>query len=92
MSKEGYQQERFFLDRAGLACEQDGEDVCRFTETTARAHQLLVTLLHELGHHHDRMSTKSKSSASRGEAYAQEYAKRYADQIWNRYLDTFGML
>jgi len=93
LSKEGYEQERFFLERFDVTCEQLGDDVvCKFTETTARAHQLLATLLHELGHHHDRMTTKSKSRASRGEAYAEEYAKRYSDQIWNRYLDTFGML
>jgi hypothetical protein len=94
VSKEGYEQERFFLERFDVACEQDGDDVVsKFTETAARAHQLLATLmLHELGHHHDRMTTKSKSSASRGEAYAEEYAKRYTDQIWHRYLETFGML
>jgi hypothetical protein len=66
--------------------------VCKFSEEAARAHQLLATLLHELGHHHDRMTTKSKSQASRGESYAEEYAKRYTDQIWTRYLETFGML
>ncbi|HLF85333.1 MAG TPA: hypothetical protein VI837_14260 [Blastocatellia bacterium] len=93
LSKEGVEQERFFLERFGVDCEPNGDDVlCKFSEATARAHQLLATLLHELGHHHDRMTTRSKGCASRGEGYAEEYAKRYTDQIWARYLDTFGML
>jgi hypothetical protein len=62
-----------------------------FTESTARAHQLLATLLHELGHHHDRITTKSKIRASRGEGYAESYAKKYANQIWERYIETFGL-
>ncbi len=93
LSNEGVDQERFFLERFGVACEPNGDEVlCKFSEAAARAHQLLATLLHELGHHHDRMTTRSKSAASRGEGYAEEYAKRYADQIWNRYFETFGML
>ena len=93
LSKEGFEQERFFLERLGVACESHGDEVlCKFSEGAARAHQLLATLLHELGHHHDRMTTRSKSQASRGEGYAEDYAKRYTDQIWTRYLETFGML
>ena len=92
LSKEGYEQERFFLERFGVTCDQRGEQIlCKFSEASARAHQLLATLLHELGHHHDRMTTRSMSTASRGESYAEEYAKMHTDQIWNRYLDTFGM-
>ena len=91
LSPEGYEQERFFLERLGVPSEKgDDEFVCKFTETTARAHQLLATLLHELGHHHDRITTRSQSRASRGEPYAEEYARRYTEQIWTRYLDTFG--
>jgi hypothetical protein len=93
LSKEGVEQERYFLDRFGVACEPTEDEVlCKFSEAMARAHQLLATLLHELGHHHDRMTTRSKSGASRGEGYAQEYAKKYTEQIWTRYLDVFGML
>jgi hypothetical protein len=43
---------------------------CQFTEETARAYQLLHILLHELGHHHDRMTTRSQIQAARGEPYA----------------------
>jgi hypothetical protein len=48
----------------------------RWTEKQARAFQLLHVLPHELGHHHDRMTTRSKASAARGEPYAEAYANR----------------
>ncbi len=64
---------------------------CEFTYSTIRAYQLLHILLHELGHHHDRMTTKSKRRSSRGEGYAERYALDYADRIWERYLDEFGL-
>src|SRR4051794_4373893 len=54
----------------------------RFTENSLRAYQLLHILLHELGHHHDRMTTRSKRRASRGEGFAERYARSYADVIW----------
>lgn len=90
---------RQVLDRLGVEREPIYDDdrradpsaqLCRFTETSARGFQLMAVFLHELGHHHDRMTTKSKVAASRGENYAKEYANRYAEQIWNEYLDAFG--
>lgn len=93
LSKEGIEQEKFFLDRFGVVCEKRGNEVlCKFSDGTARAHQLLATLLHELGHHHDRMTTRSKNGPCRGEGYAEDYAKKYTELIWTRYLETFGML
>jgi hypothetical protein len=62
-----------------------------FTEATARACQLLHILLHEFGHHHDRMSTRAKRRTSRGEGFAEDYAAKYEALIWNRYLDEFGI-
>lgn len=56
-----------------------------------RAYQLLHVLLHELGHHHDRMTTKRKQQASRGEAYAERYANHYASTTWERYWEEFGL-
>ncbi|MGH9752984.1 MAG: hypothetical protein ACREA2_09385 [Blastocatellia bacterium] len=89
---EGYEKERDILERLRVPCEAEKEDIlCKFTESTARAHQLLATLLHELGHHHDRTSTRSKIKASRGEPYAEAYARRYADHLWDRYIDVFGL-
>ena len=65
--------------------------MCEFTESQARAYQLLHILLHELGHHHDRITTKSQVRASRGEPYAEAYALQHEALIWERYLDTFGI-
>jgi hypothetical protein len=62
---------------------------CRFTEGTARAYQLLAVLLHELGHHEDRMATRARHSPCRGEGYAIDYANHVAREIWPRYLDAF---
>ncbi len=66
--------------------------LCHFTESQARAYQLLHILLHELGHHHDRMTTKSRTRPSRGEPYAETYALQYEAQIWTRYQEAFGTL
>src|SRR5262249_14461228 len=87
-----YEANHAFFDRIGLPCEVV-EDVCRlaFTEPTVRAFQLLDVLLHELGHHHDRMTTRTQRWSSRGERYAEEYALRYADLIWDRYLKVFDL-
>jgi hypothetical protein len=80
------------FERLGLPRERrKGEVVCKWTEGTARAYQLLNILLHELGHHHDRITTKSKRDAARGEPYAEEYALRYGDRIWDDYLAIFGL-
>ena len=92
LSKEGYEQEREILERLGVPCEEIEEGMlCQFTENTARGHQLLATLLHELGHHHDRMTTKSKLRTARGESYAEAYAKAYTDRIWSQYQEVFGV-
>jgi hypothetical protein len=85
--------EKEFLYTVEVPCKkQKDQYICKFTASTARAHQLLVTLLHERGHHHDRMTTKQQQAASRGEIYAEEYAQIYGNQIWERYLQVFILL
>jgi hypothetical protein len=63
----------------------------KWTESQARAYQLIHVLLHEFGHHHDRITTRSKWDAARGEGYAERYALRYEERIWNDYLKAFGL-
>jgi hypothetical protein len=63
---------------------------CLFTETSARGFQLMHVLLHELGHHHDRMTSRTQTRPTRGESYAEDYANRYADSFWERYFKVFG--
>ena len=49
---------------------------CQFTPVTIMAYQLLHILLHELGHHHDRLTTKPMGQPNTGEPYAEAYALR----------------
>lgn len=81
------------FDKLGVPSEatEDGYVLVKWTISTIHAYQLTHILLHELGHHHDRMTTRSRRWVSRGESYAEAYALRYADRIWERYLDEFGL-
>ncbi len=90
----GFQREEALLDMLQVPYDVDEENdnaLCRFTEKAASGHQLLGTLLHEIGHHHDRITTKSRESASRGEPYAREYAIRTAEEIFDPYVESFGI-
>jgi hypothetical protein len=89
--REFHAQHRDLLERLGVETEWvDGHLACRWTERQARAFQLLDVLLHELGHHHDRMTTHSQYDVARGESYAEQYAREYGDRIWDAYVDRFG--
>ncbi len=63
----------------------------RFTLAKAQAFQLLDVLLHELGHHHDQMNTRSRFEPSRGEPYAENYALEHGRLIWDRFANQFGL-
>ncbi|QDU59150.1 hypothetical protein [Aeoliella mucimassa] len=82
------------LDRLGVPREPNPDDSrgtwCHFTESTIKGFQLMHILLHELGHHHDRMSTRSQRGSARGESYAESYALKYADSLWESYFRVFG--
>jgi len=69
---------------------EDDQHLLKYTPRQATAFALVHVLLHEFGHHHDRMTTRSRSRASRGEGYAERYAIEYAPTIWERYQDTLG--
>lgn len=88
-----FDRERNIIGKLGVPCEETplGRFLCKWTESTIRAFQLLDVFLHELGHHHDRMTTKSQRRCCRGEGYAEEYATRHGDLIWDRYVDRFGL-
>lgn len=88
-----YHEHKDIFKRLGVPSRQtrDGYFMCEFTEATVRAYQLLHILLHELGHHHDRMTTRSKRDASRGAPYAEAYARAYEATIWDRYVEVFGL-
>jgi hypothetical protein len=82
---------REILDALDVTREDHGSYVlCKWMEAQVRAFQLLDVLLHELGHHHDLMTTRSRREVARGESYAEAYARRHADAIRESYLVTFG--
>ena len=88
----GVNANRTLLDRLAVPVERLGQGMwkVRFTEGTVRAFQLMDVLLHELGHHHDRITTRSRRRASRGEGYAYAYAARHAEDLWEAFADEFG--
>ena len=63
----------------------------KWTWEKARAFQLLDVLLHELGHHHDRMTTPTQFDIARGERFADEFAQTYRDLIWDDFLHHFDL-
>lgn len=87
------QEHQRVLHRLGVNCEQSEVEPewtwCDFDENSVKGFQLMHVLLHELGHHHDRMTTKSRRRASRGERFAENYANRYADRLWGDYFREF---
>jgi len=87
-----YEDHKQVFARLGVPCETKGEDyLCKFSESMVRAYQLLHIFLHELGHHHDRMTTRRQRETGRGETYAEEYALRHEQLIWAHYADRFGI-
>ena len=87
-----YEEHKDIFERLELSCARGSHEfLCHWTEPKVRAYQLLHIFLHELGHHHDRMTTKSKVEESRGEPYAEAYARKYEAQIWTRYTETFDL-
>ena len=82
------------LDRLGVKCEPIEDDphgtMCHFDSSSIKGFQLMHILLHELGHHHDRMTTKSQVRSARGESFAEAYALKYADQLWDAYFREFS--
>lgn len=58
----------------------------RFDRSKAAAYQLLHVLLHELGHHVDAITKPRIGRCVRGEDYAEQWAIRTADRIWDEAL------
>lgn len=77
--------------RLGVASEDHPDGVeCRFTARQLKAFLLLHVFLHELGHHVDRMETKSQRATRRGDSFAEKYANDLCSTIWPAYLRVFG--
>ena len=90
MSKGWYWEHADVLELLGVAVWKVGPRwVAEWTEDQVRAFQLLHVFLHELGHHHDRMTTYSRRRAARGEAYAEQFANELASYLWDDYTRAF---
>jgi hypothetical protein len=90
---------RFVWDNAELlfllqvAVEPAGKNLwlLQWTRLQARAFLLLDVLLHELGHHHDRIHTRSQWNTARGEAYADEFARQTRRGMWREFQERFAL-
>jgi hypothetical protein len=90
ISKEYFNHHKNIFDRLNVEYEIKSTGViCHFNENQIIAYQLLHILLHEFGHHHDRISTKDKKDVPRGEDFAEDYALKYEKVIWNRFFEEF---
>ena len=86
-----FEVDRASLERIGVPLARVEEGVwAYFTPDTARAFLLTDVLLHELGHHHDAMTTRS-ARVARGEPYANAYQRKYGDLVWQRFLKCFPL-
>jgi hypothetical protein len=80
------------LGRLEVSVESRGDDyMLQWTRLKARAFQLLDVFLHELGHHHDRMTTRTQFDIARGEPFADEFAQHYRALIWDDYVRHFDL-
>lgn len=88
-----FQEHSAIFEKLAIPVEEtwNGQIIVRFTAETARAFLLTHVLVHELGHHHDRMTTRSRRNASRGEGYAEAYARRNEDVVIRRYRKEFSL-
>ena len=85
-----YNEHKEVFEKLNIPCVQKEKLwVVSFDEAAAKAFQLIHVFIHELGHHHDRMTTRSKENAARGEEYAENYAKKYEDIIIDLYQRNF---
>lgn len=91
-SVNGFTNHKEILGALAVDCEKrKGFYLAKFTESQIKGYQLLHVFLHELGHHHDKMTTKKQKLSSRGESYAEEYARKYEKIIWAKYLERFDL-
>ena len=93
LNKDYFEDHKDLFNRLGVrSTKREDFYFCEFNEDQIKAYQLLHILLHELGHHYDRMKTKSKHSSARGEEFAEDFAFENEEKMWNKYEETFGVV
>lgn len=89
-SERWYQEHRGIIEKLGVEVEKRGKwRLVKWDEDTARAFQLLHVFVHELGHLHDH-TTKEAGGLFGSEKYAEDYATKWSELIWERYFDEFA--
>ncbi|HEY1188210.1 MAG TPA: hypothetical protein VGE74_11165 [Gemmata sp.] len=90
-----YSEHKAFLKRINATVVDGSRElapVIYWTDDTARAYQLCHVFLHELGHHADRMHTRTKvDNGPRGEPFAEGYAFELEATVLERYFAEFGV-
>ncbi len=93
LNKNYFKEHKPLLKRLGVQSTERKEFFfCEFNEDQIKAFQLLHIFLHELGHHYDRIKTKSKHSSARGEDFAEDFAFEHEKQMWNKYQERFNIV
>lgn len=93
VNKSYYADHKALFKRLGVnAIKRQDHYYLEFNEDQIKAFQLLHILLHELGHHYDRIKTKSRLSSVRGEQFAEDFAFENEEKMWHRYEETFGVV
>jgi len=89
-----YNEIKVILDKLGVQSVKEVGNMyhCEFNTEQIKGFQLLYILMHELGHHYDRIQTKSKARSARGENYAEEFAHISVDQMWSKYQEHFKVV
>ena len=82
------QDDRWLLDQLGVELNESGYGL--LTPEQAKGFVLLSTFLHEVGHHVDRMSTRSKADAANGEPFAIRFEQSRQRELWQAYVREFG--
>lgn len=79
---------RWLIERIGLDVPESNEVL--LSPRQVRAFLLLGTFLHELGHHVDRMATRSRWDAANGEPAAIAYELRRQRELADIFFEQFG--
>jgi hypothetical protein len=82
---------RWLIQSLGVETEEltYGGYLAKFTESQAKAFQLLGTFLHELGHHLDRMVCKGKHDCPGGEPFAIQFEQETQKIVWPEFIKRF---
>lgn len=93
LDREYFEEHKELFNRLGVKSTKQKDGVFyEFSVDQIKGFQLLHILLHELGHHYDRIKTKSKVRSTKGEKFAEDFAYVNEKEIWDKYQDEFNII